>query len=159
MCSVKTLKYDFAKCSCLLKCLFVFRKMFLSFKRKLLSLKGWKNSRIQNFTKHLFKIGTVRLNDNAPAHTAGSVRRFLAQKQVPVLNHPPYSPDLAPADYFLFPKLKLHLKGTKFETIEDIHKVVTDELKEIPYESFSNAMKKMKTRAELCIQSNGSYFE
>lgn len=99
------------------------------------------------------------LHDNAPAHTAASVRQFLAQKQVATLNHPPYSPDLAPADYFLFPKLKLHLKGTKFNTIADIQKAVTDELRAIPSEFFSKAMKKLKSRAALCIQSNGSYFE
>ena len=46
-----------------------------------------------------------------------------------------------------------------YDTIEDIQKAVTGELKAIPCETFSNAMKKMKTRAELCIQSNGSYFE
>ena len=46
-------------------------------------------------------------HDNAPAHTALSVREFLAKKNIPVLPHPPYSPDLAPCDFCLFPKLKL----------------------------------------------------
>jgi len=45
-------------------------------------------------------------HDNAPAHTALSVREFLATKQVTVLEHPAYSPDLAPSDFFLFPKIK-----------------------------------------------------
>jgi hypothetical protein len=34
--------------------------------------------------------------------------------------HPPYSPDLAPCDFFLFPKMKLKLKGRRFDTIEEI---------------------------------------
>jgi hypothetical protein len=46
------------------------------------------------------------LHDNAPAHTAGVVVRFVARKQVTVLHHHSYSPDLAPADFFLFLKLK-----------------------------------------------------
>jgi len=46
-------------------------------------------------------------HDNALAHTALSVREFLAKKNIPVLPHPPYSPDLAPCDFYLFPKLKL----------------------------------------------------
>jgi hypothetical protein len=37
-----------------------------------------------------------------------------------VIPHPPYSPDLAPCDFFLFPKMKLNLKGRRFDTIEEI---------------------------------------
>ena len=48
--------------------------------------------------------------DNAPAHTALSEREFLATKQIAVLEHPAYSPDLAPSDFFLFPKIKEILK-------------------------------------------------
>jgi len=42
-----------------------------------------------------------------------------------VLNHPPYSPDLSPCDYFLFPKLKLPLKGRLFEDVQNIQGAVT----------------------------------
>jgi hypothetical protein len=37
-----------------------------------------------------------------------------------VIPNPPYSPDLAPCDFFLFPKMKLNLKGCRFDTIEEI---------------------------------------
>ena len=47
------------------------------------------------------------LQDNAPSHNAAIVKKFLANRNIAVLHHPPYSPDLAPADYFLFPKLKI----------------------------------------------------
>ena len=43
------------------------------------------------------------LHDNAPSHTSLIVRQFLGRNQVCVLNHPPYSPDLAPYDFSLFP--------------------------------------------------------
>ena len=72
---------------------------------------------------------------------------------------PPYSPDLSPADYFLFPKVKLQLKDARFDTIEGIQKAMTDQLNKISAEDFSNAMKKLDTRANLCVTSNGSYFE
>jgi histone-lysine N-methyltransferase SETMAR len=49
-------------------------------------------------------------HDNAPAHTALSVREFLAAKQITVLEHPASPPDLAPSDFFLFPKIKEILK-------------------------------------------------
>ena len=58
-------------------------------------------------------------HDNAPAHTAVLTQQFLAANKIPVIPHPPYSPDLAPCD-FLFPKMKLKLKGRRFDTIEDI---------------------------------------
>jgi hypothetical protein len=44
--------------------------------------------------------------DNAPVHTATVILEFLAKKRIKLLSHPPYSPDLTPADYILFPKLK-----------------------------------------------------
>ena len=49
-------------------------------------------------------------HDNAPAHTALSEREFLATKQITMLEHPAYSPDLAPSDFILFPKIKEILK-------------------------------------------------
>jgi len=64
-------------------------------------------------------------HDNAPVHTALLIREFLAKKNIPVLPHPPYSPDLAPCDFYLFCKLKLKLKGYHFGTMENIQKVVT----------------------------------
>jgi hypothetical protein len=45
---------------------------------------------------------------------------FVEKHKMAVIPHPPYSPDLAPCDFFLFPKMKLYLKGHRFDTIEDI---------------------------------------
>jgi len=53
----------------------------------------------------------------------------------------------------------MQLKGARFDTSEEIQKAVTDQLNKIPAEDFSNAMKKLETRVNLCITSNGSYFE
>ena len=60
------------------------------------------------------------LHDNAPSHNAAIVKKFLANWKVAVLHHPPYSPDHAPADYFLFPKFKFPLKWRHFQTLEEI---------------------------------------
>ncbi|QQP54565.1 Uncharacterized protein FKW44_007435, partial [Caligus rogercresseyi] len=49
--------------------------------------------------------------DNAPCHTANSTKEFLAKKGIKVIDHPPYSPDLAPADFFYFPVMKKMLEG------------------------------------------------
>ena len=69
--------------------------------------------------------------DNAPYHNAAIVKKFLENRNVAVLHHAPYSPDLAPADYFLFPKFKFPLKGQHFQTVEEIQCAVTRELNNI----------------------------
>jgi histone-lysine N-methyltransferase SETMAR len=69
------------------------------------------------------------LHDNAPSHNATIVKQFLSKKSVTVLYHPPYSPDLATSDYFLFPKVEFNLKGRRFDAISDIQNNVTSELK------------------------------
>jgi hypothetical protein len=59
-------------------------------------------------------------HENAPVHTALSVREFLASKQITVLENHPYSSDLDPNYFFLFLKLKEILKGRNFDGIENI---------------------------------------
>ncbi|GFX97679.1 protein GVQW3 [Trichonephila clavipes] len=72
---------------------------------------------------------------------------------------PPYSPDLSPCDFFLFPKLKNHLKGHHFETLENIQMAVTDQLKAVPISEFHQCYEEWKKRLQRCVASEGSYFE
>jgi hypothetical protein len=65
-----------------------------------------------------------------------SVKQFLAQKSITEMEHPPSSPDLAPNDFCLFPKLKSALKGRRFQDIKDIKKNVMIALKAIPQQEF-----------------------
>jgi len=69
------------------------------------------------------------------------VRNFLAKNETTVVPQPPYSPDLAPADFFLFPKLKSSLKGRRFDTFDEIQKNSTKELFAIPKEAFQKVSK------------------
>ena len=92
-------------------------------------------------------------HDNAPAHNALSIRQFLAEKNMAVLEQPPYSPDLAPCDFFLFPtKLKRIIKGTRFEGVEAIKRAVTTELRGVPEESFQQCIEAWQRRMEKCIR-------
>ena len=59
-------------------------------------------------------------HDNAPAQTAFSLTRFLFDSKVPTIPQPPYSPDVAPPDYFLFPNLKTPMKGHHFRTFDKV---------------------------------------
>ena len=99
------------------------------------------------------------LHDNAPSHNAAIVKKFLAKRNVAVLHHPPYSPDLASANYFLFPKLKFSLKGRHFQAVEEIQCAVTRELNNISKTAFLEGMKKLKECANKCIDQGGMYFE
>jgi len=99
------------------------------------------------------------LHDNTPSHNATIVKQFLGQRKVTVLEHPPYSPDLAPADHFLFPKVKSHLKGHLFDSISDIQKFVTSTLNTIAKDDFYKGIQKLYGRANLCVQLEGMYVE
>ena len=58
--------------------------------------------------------GVHLLHDNASFHKCEVIKSFLAFEKVKVLTHPPYSPDLSPCDFFLFPRLKKMLPGNKY---------------------------------------------
>ena len=67
-----------------------------------------------------------------------SKEEFLATKQITVFEHPAYSPDLAPSDFFLFPKIKEILKEMHFDDIDDIRSNITAALKAIPQNQYQN---------------------
>ena len=99
------------------------------------------------------------LHGNAPAHKAASVGQFLTPKNVTTLYHPPYCPDVSPPNYFLFPKLKMKLKGLHFMDVAEIQEAVTDKLKKVQKEEFSAAFQKLYDHAKACIYASGTYFE
>jgi hypothetical protein len=72
-------------------------------------------------------------HDNPPAHMFLKTTQFVTNNNMVIVPHPPYSLDLAPWDFALFPKFKLKLKGWRFETVSDIQResqVVLDSIKE-----------------------------
>ena len=81
------------------------------------------------------------------------------EKQICVMGYPPYSPDLSPCDYFLFPKLKPAIKGAFSDEVPTIQSAVTQVLKNIPKTEFKKSMDKLVDRSKRCIESNGTYFE
>jgi hypothetical protein len=73
-------------------------------------------------------------------------REFLASKQITVLKQPPCSPDLAPDDFFLFPKIKEILKGRHFDDIDVIRSNTMAALKAIPQNQFQNCVESWTRR-------------
>jgi len=98
-------------------------------------------------------------HDNAPAYASLLIRSYLAKHQTSVVPHPPYSPDLAPADFFVFPKLKTTLKGRRLQTIKEIQENAIRELRAVTESAFQEAFQQWKKRWERCIASRGDYFE
>jgi len=94
-----------------------------------------------------------------PARASLLIRSYLAKHQTSVLPPPPYSPDLAPADFFLFPNLKTTLKGRRFQAIEEIQENATREPRAITESAFQEAFQQWKKRWERRIASRGDYFQ
>ena len=69
--------------------------------------------------------------------------------------HRPYSPDLAPCDFWLFPKLR----GCRYETIEVMKEAVTKVIDTLTKEDFHGALQKLLEQYNECIASGGDYFE
>ena len=64
--------------------------------------------------------GVLLLHDNAPVHKSRVAQAAIRECKFEQLNHPPYSPDLAPSDYYLFQNLKSHLRGTRFRDDDEL---------------------------------------
>ena len=63
--------------------------------------------------------GWILHQDNAPAHRAIATQETIAQLGIEIMPHPPYSPDLAPCDFYLFPQVKKKFVGAIFELIQN----------------------------------------
>ena len=98
-------------------------------------------------------------HDNAPAHSVLLILNYLAKHQTSIVPHPPYSPDLAQADFFSISKLKTPLKGRRFLTIETIQENATKGLHSITENAFQEAFQQWQKRWERCIDSSEDYFE
>ena len=69
--------------------------------------------------------------------------------------HPPYSLDLGPSDFWLFPKLR----GCRYETIEEMKEAVTKVIDTLTQEDFHGALPMLLERYNKCIAAGGDYFE
>ena len=111
--------------------------------------------------ENLRKGDWIVYHDNAPAHTPHLVQQqqFLAKHGTAQLQQPPYSPDLAPCDLFLFTRLKKVLKEHRFEATEDIKRNSTKILLDIPKEEFAKCFQQWQKRWAKCVAVEGNYDE
>ena len=99
------------------------------------------------------------LHDNASCHKCEVVKSFLASEKVKVLNHLPYSPDLSPCDFCLFPRLKKMLSGNKYTSRSFLGSAIYQCLQQIPKEDYLSAFRDWVKRLQKCVSVKGEYFE
>ena len=101
--------------------------------------------------------GIKLLHDNARPHTHSDVINYLTEEGIDIMPHSPYSPDLAPCDYWLNDYIKRNLADQTNE--KSLAHAVSKIVKNIPEEEFKKTFDKLLERMELCINNHGDYFE
>lgn len=103
--------------------------------------------------------GVLLLHDNAPVHTARVSKAAVRDCGFEEINHPPYSPDLAPSDYYLFPNLKKDLRGKRFHDDEELKAAINEHFSGKGENYFLEGIEKIISRCNKCIEVMGDYFE
>ena len=103
--------------------------------------------------------GILFLHDNAPAHQALATQKKLAYLGFLCLYHLPYSPDLTPSDYHLFPGLKKQLKDHHFSSDAEAMAAAETRLDGKISDFFLSGLQKLEQRAKKCIEFRGEYIE
>ena len=75
------------------------------------------------------------------------------------LQHSPYSPDLAICDFFLFPTVKDHFRGRKFESREELGTAIMEALRTVTRDGLQQVFHTWVERWDKCIKAKGSYFQ
>ncbi len=100
------------------------------------------------------------LHDNAPAHTAVPTFAAMVETSMKVVQHPPYSPDLAPADFWFFPYLKGQIRGRAFANVAQLQDALMEEISKIPRRMFHECIhQRLPERWRKCVAAGGDYFE
>jgi histone-lysine N-methyltransferase SETMAR len=107
----------------------------------------------------LLSTGVILLHDNATPHTAEMTRNWLNQYKWDILEHPPYSPDLAPSDFHLFGRLKQHLAGQHFKTDDALKDAVLQFLSQLDGYFYWDGIIALVDRWDKCLNKFGDYVE
>ncbi|GFX87914.1 HTH_48 domain-containing protein [Trichonephila clavipes] len=98
-------------------------------------------------------------HDNEPSNTCSVVTEHLTKNGIVTIPQPPYSPDLPPVDFFLFPKGKTAFKGRHHETLDDVKRTCNHALKDVSVGDFLGAYEAWKRHLQKCVHAQGAYFD
>jgi hypothetical protein len=85
------------------------------------------------------------------------VTKYLADNKVDVMPHPPYSPDIAPCDFWLFSKLKRELRGQRFADEDEVDTAVNKFLEGLPKNDWLDVFESWQNRMKRVIELQGDY--
>jgi histone-lysine N-methyltransferase SETMAR len=103
--------------------------------------------------------GIFLIHDNASSHTSAVAQEAIRRNEFIQLTHPPYSPDLAPSDFHLFPKLKNFLRKRTFNSDDQLQKCTNNWLERQPTSFYNQGINDLEHRWEKCVNLKGSYVE
>ena len=104
----------------------------------------------------LFKSGQWHFQpDNTPVHNSILVTDYLTKMGIKTVLHPPYSPEIAPCDFSLFPKFR----SCHYETFEEMKEAVMKVIDTLIQEDFDGAFQKLLEQYNKCIAAKGDYFK
>ncbi|CAH2014898.1 unnamed protein product [Acanthoscelides obtectus] len=95
--------------------------------------------------------------DNASSHVAQKTRQYLTAENVELLDHPPYSPNLSPNDFFTFPKIKNRLCGQRFQSPKEAVDALKNAVLDLPANEWNKCFENWFER--MYINLRGEYFE
>jgi histone-lysine N-methyltransferase SETMAR len=99
------------------------------------------------------------LHDNARPHAAARTQAMLQEFGWEAFEHPAYSPDLAPNDFHLFPKLKKFLGGRRFKSDKVVKDAVKEWLNGLAAEVYDEGIQKLVTCYDKCLNVGGDCVE
>ena len=99
------------------------------------------------------------MHDKSSAHTSQVALTAATECGFEVLPHPLYSPDMAPSDFYLFPKLKSNLRGTQFGSNDGIIAAVNEYFDDQENDFYLEGISKLEERWTKCIALKGDYIE
>ena len=97
--------------------------------------------------------------DNAPAHKSVLTMAKINELKYDLLEHPPYSPDLAPSNFRLFSHLKKFMRGKHFSSNDEVIAAVDEYFADLPENHYRDGIYKLEERWNKCIELLGEYTE
>uniref|UniRef100_A0A3Q0RMV0 Tc1-like transposase DDE domain-containing protein n=1 Tax=Amphilophus citrinellus TaxID=61819 RepID=A0A3Q0RMV0_AMPCI len=103
--------------------------------------------------------GVLFHQDNAPPHKSMVAMAAVRNCSFELVDHPPYSPNLAPSDYFLFPSMKKHLAGKQYQTDDEVISAVEDFFEGQDERLYTTGIQALQQRWKKRVDRRGDYVE
>ena len=141
--------------------------VFIDYFQKGKTIKGEYYAKLLRELRHTIKSkrpeklkkGVLLYQDSTPALKSLVAMSVVHDCGFELIDHPPYSPDLAPSDYFLFPNLKKHLAGKWYESDDDVIFAVEDFFEGQEENFYATGIRALQHKWKKCVDRRGDYVE